>query len=355
MIGGRRGDMPRRVRRRRKYLLWGLTAASVALILLATLPLTRPPPESEIWLVGLSSSGLRAVDADSWNPVYPPFVSQIPAAYRYSFAAGGGYLYVGLSYGGAKVYRVNLKSGALDVLTVADAGDLRDLVLDGQDLYALVLDYSSKALLLTRIDVGGFRVAQSLHLESFLGGTPYRMLILSNMVYLVTYDSSSSTSRLAYVNPRDVNDHLVVQVPIPAVTKLSTDGARIYVRGSDSIAAYTTQLEYVGRVDNVYGYGDILCFGGRIYVAGSSPSWSPAVHVIRGDLSLERTIVLSSSSGAALNLATKGSAVYAAAFSSGVGCFIIEVSEVSPGQFLLPNTEDEFPTALYLLRGGGAF
>jgi hypothetical protein len=337
----------------KKYLLGVLAAILILSTLLMIFPMGGTP-KSRIWLVGLSTSGLKTIDSYSLKIVSVSFLFQIPATYKYSFAVDGDHLYIGLTYGGAQVYRVNLKKGTVDTLTVSGTGDLRDLKVTERSLYALVMDYSSETSLLVEISLDTFTVRQRFHLEAFVKGIPYKLQLVANAAYVVAYDSNSSVSSIAYISLPTMNNYFAVQVPVSAATKLDTDGNKIYVRGNDEVAIYTCTppLDYVGKVNSIFGYGDILCLNGKIYVAGSTLDWKPAVYILKSSpISVEQTILLSTNSGAALNLASKDSTVYAFAFSSGVGCFLSDVAEKPTEQFTIPNTKNEFPTCFFFLEG----
>jgi len=339
--------------KRKKYLL-GIFAIILILLTLLTIFPMGGTPKSRVWLVGLSTSGLKMINSYGLKLVSAAFLSQIPAAYKYSFAMDGNTLYIGLTYGGAQVYRVNLKKGTFDTLTVSSTGDLRDLKVTGRSLYALVMDYASGTSLLVQISLDTFTVLQRFHLEAFVKGTPYKLQLVSNAAYVVAYNSTSLVSSIAYISLPTMNNYFAVQVPVSAATKLDTDGNKIYVRGNDEVAIYTCTppLDYVGKVSSIFGYGDVLCLNGKIYVAGSTLDWKPAVYVLKSSpIGVEQTILLSTNSGAALNLASKDSTVYAFAFSSGVGCFLSDVAEEPSEQFTMPNTENEFPTCFFFLEG----
>jgi hypothetical protein len=308
--------------------------------------------KSVVWLVGLSTSGLKMMAGNDLTFMAAEFLEKIPATYKYSFAVDGNTLYIGLTYGGAKVYRVNLKTGNLNTLTISDTGDLRDLKTSGGSLYALVMDYSSGNSFLTKINLNTFTVTETLALTSFVKGTPYEMQLTANAAYIVTYNSSSGASGLAYVSLPDLRDYFSVQVSISASTKVDTDGERVYVRGSDEVAVYSCNppLTFVGKISGILGYGDLLCANGKIYVAGSTLDWKPAVYVIKTEtMTVEQTLLLSTGSGAALNLAVNDSTVYVLFFSSGEGCSLGTIESGST-KFLIPNTANEFPTSLFYVE-----
>jgi hypothetical protein len=332
----------------------GIFAVALMLLTVLTLLPRGATPKSRVWMVGLSTSGLKMVNSDNLKPVSASFLSQIPVLYTYSFAVDGDNLYIGLTYGGARVCRVNLKTGTFNVLTISSKGDLRDLKAGGRSLYALVMDSSPSASLLVKISLDTFAVLQSFHLEAFLKGTAYKLRLVSNAAYVVAYNSTSSVSLIAYISLPDMNNYLAVQVPVSAATKLDTDGNKIYVRGSDAVAVYTCTppLNYVGKIGAVFGYGEVLCLNGKVYAAGNSLDGKPAVYVINcNSMTIEQTVLLSTNSGAALNLASKDSTAYAFAFSSSVGCFLSDVAENSSEQFTMPNTKNEFPTCFFFLEG----
>jgi len=308
--------------------------------------------KSAVWLVGLSTSGLKMMASNDLTFMTSEFLEEIPVAYKYSFVVDGNNLYVGLTYNGSQIYRVDLKTGTVDTLTVSSTGDLRDLKVTGRSLYALVMDYSSGTSLLVQISLDTFTVLQRFHLEAFVKGTPYKLQLVSNAAYVVAYNSTSSTSWIAYISLPNMTNYFSVQLPWFVATRLDMDGNKLYVRGSDEVAVFSCnpQLTFIKKISNLFGYGDLLYTNGKLYVAGSTLSWRPAVYVITTEtMTVEQTFLLSTSSGAALNLAVKDSTIYALFFSSGEGCSLGTI-ESGSAKFLIPNTENEFPTSLFYVE-----
>ena len=329
--------------------------AIVALILIAifaAIP-SLTTPQAAYLLVGFGNENIRVLNPTTLNETTLTVLSTLPTTFRYAFASDSSNLYIGITQSTAVLYAVNFATGSTESSQLVSSGALMAFEHISNTLYVAIMDYSQSAPVIVKVDLSQFRSTKTLALKPYVSGTPYDFASVGNTLYLVVYDPSSGQSSLVQLTIPNLENIQVTTIPIQAATKIVAFNNKLYVRGSDKVVVYKTDpLVFEAEITSVYGYGELITVGNKIYVAGTTISGNPAVHILSTDTDkIEKTIPFSTVLGSAQNLAVEGSTVYVSSVSSTEGCHIYVINGDQISSQLVANTANAWPTAMFLVAG----
>jgi hypothetical protein len=311
-----------------------IVVAAILIIAAITIILSRPtqPPNppavitNKLIALAVFDNGVTVLNATTMakiNYASAPF----PLVSSYVLASDEHFLYVGFidlnAETPANIWRIN-STGSYIELALPGYTNIHKLWVQS-DLFALVSNDRTNTIAILDINAS-FAISKSVVLLS-IAGRPTDLAVASDGRYMTAFNVSTDTGYLAKIDS-SLNVTDIVNVPADSPAKICVSGDNLFLRCSDSVLKYSTDLTFISQTPGIFGYGGLAVVGDKLAVAGYKINvGSPCVYWLNPDtFAIANVTDLSASAGSAFQVTAYGNSTLVSIWEAQVGSSVVKIA-----------------------------